>query len=223
MAERGGKALKAEEADDVATELARELEKPSDEEVAAEVVEKSPRERYLRFKDLLGKGAYKEVWRSYDTVEGIEVAWNVVNLKNLPAAEKARVINEVRLLDRLEHENIIDFHGSWVNRERGEVVFVTEILSSGSLKKFINKVQVIRWKIVKRWCKQILRALSYLHAQDPPIIHRDIKCDNIFINGATGDIRIGDLGLSTTATIDGKGQSVLGVSSLLLFFVVFFD
>jgi WNK lysine deficient protein kinase len=29
------------------------------------------------------------------------------------------------------------------------------------------------------------------------IIHRDIKCDNIFINGATGDVRIGDLGLST--------------------------
>ena len=196
--ERSGKGLLSDEKDD-------------------EVVEKSPRERYLRFNDLLGKGAYKEVWRSYDTVEGIEVAWNVVNLKNLPAAEKARVINEVRLLDRLEHENIIDFHGSWVNRERGEVVFVTEILSSGSLKKFINKVQVIRWKIVKRWCKQILKALAYLHSQDPPIIHRDIKCDNIFINGATGDLRIGDLGLSTTATIErnGKGQSVLGTPEFM--------
>ncbi|KAJ1463194.1 kinase-like domain-containing protein [Pelagophyceae sp. CCMP2097] len=181
-----------------------------------EVVETSPRGRYLRFNDVLGKGAYKEVWRSYDTIEGIEVAWNVVNLKNMPQAEKARVINEVKLLDELEHENIIDFHGSWVNRERGEVVFVTEILSSGSLKKFINKIKVVRWKIVKRWCKQILRALAYLHAQEPIIIHRDIKCDNIFINGASGDLRIGDLGLST-AKMDreGKGQSVLGTPEFM--------
>lgn len=54
---------------------------------------------------------------------------------------------------------------------------------------------MVRWKAVKRWCLQILDGLSFLHSKQ--IIHRDIKCDNIFINGATGDIRIGDLGLST--------------------------
>ena len=48
---------------------------------------------------------------------------------------------------------------------------------------------------MKRWCIQILGGLSFLHSKQ--IIHRDIKCDNIFINGSTGDIRIGDLGLST--------------------------
>jgi WNK lysine deficient protein kinase len=50
---------------------------------------------------------------------------------------------------------------------------------------------VIRWKIIKRWCKQILRGLLYLHGHEPPIIHRDLKCDNIFINGSSGDLRIG--------------------------------
>ena len=76
----------------------------------------------------------------------------------------AAATTQVRLLDRLDHENIIDFHGSWVNRERGEVCFITEILSSGSLKRFIQKVQVVRWKIIKRWMRQILKALKQFGA-----------------------------------------------------------
>eukprot|EP00970_Alexandrium_tamarense_P011302 scaffold2448_cov348-Alexandrium_tamarense.AAC.1 len=168
------------------------------------IVEKSPAERYIRFKEKLGSGAYKDVYRAYDTIEGIEVAWNVVKLGGVPKAERIRIVNEVRLLERLHHPNIISFHGSWVNRETERVIFVTEILSSGTLKSFVQKVQLIRWKIFKRWAIQILKGLEYLHSQDPPIIHRDLKCDNIFINGTSGDLRIGDFGLSTA--ISKKNQ-----------------
>lgn len=49
---------------------------------------------------------------------------------------------------------------------------------------------MIRWMAIKRWCVQILTGLAFLHENH--IIHRDIKCDNIFINGGTGDIRIGE-------------------------------
>lgn len=73
-----------------------------------------------------------------------------------------------------------------------------------TLSSFIRKVEMIRWRVVKRWARQILRGMHYLHSQDPPIIHRDLKCDNIFINGAAGDIRIGDLGLSTSNTRSEK-------------------
>lgn len=96
-------------------------------------VEASPQGRYLRFEDKLGTGQYKVVYRSYDTSMGIEVAWNTVNIKNLPKEEKKRIMNEVRLLQNLEHKNLVQFHGSWVNREKEEVVFVTEIMQSGSL------------------------------------------------------------------------------------------
>ena len=161
------------------------------------IIERSPGGRYVRFIEKLGSGAYKDVYRAYDTIEGIEVAWNQVNLAGIPKADKIRIINEVRLLEKLDHQNIISFYGSWVNREREQVVFVTEILSSGTLKSFIKKVQVIRWNVAKRWAIQILNGLLYLHSQVPPVSHRDLKCDNIFINGTSGDLRIGDLGLST--------------------------
>lgn len=180
-----------------------------------DISEQSPQGRYVRFVEKLGSGAYKDVYRAYDTIEGIEVAWNQVNLSGLPKGDKARIINEVRLLERLHHANIISFHGSWVNREKEQVIFVTEMLSSGTLKSFINKVKVIRWKIAKRWAIQILKGLEYLHSQDPPIIHRDLKCDNIFINGATGDLRIGDLGLSTVISRKTKVLSVLGTPEFM--------
>ncbi|NXP95920.1 WNK3 kinase, partial [Passerina amoena] len=42
-----------------------------------------------------------------------------------------------------------------------------------------------------------LKGLQFLHTRTPPIIHRDLKCDNIFITGPTGSVKIGDLGLAT--------------------------
>jgi serine/threonine protein kinase len=51
-------------------------------------------------------------------------------------------------------------------------------------------------RAIKHWCRQILSGLLYLHSHDPPVIHRDLKCDNIFVNGNQGEVKIGDLGLA---------------------------
>ena len=54
-----------------------------------------------------------------------------------------------------------------------------------------------------------LQGLVFLHTRTPPVIHRDLKCDNIFITGPTGSVKIGDLGL---ATLKNKSfaKSVIG-------------
>jgi WNK lysine deficient protein kinase len=54
----------------------------------------------------------------------------------------------------------------------------------------------------------------YLHELPSPIIHRDIKCDNIFINSFNGEIKIGDLGLSTALT-HSHTTSVLGTPEFM--------
>ncbi|POM68531.1 WNK protein Kinase, partial [Phytophthora palmivora] len=180
-------------------------------------VEQSPRGRYIRFDIRLGTGAYKSVYKAYDTDQGIDVAWNAIDIGLLPSTEKTRIIQEVQLLQKLEHKNIINFYGSWFSKEKNQVVFITEIMTSGTLKSYIKRVQFIKWKIIKRWCLQILEGLHYLHSQNPPVIHRDLKCDNIFVNGNTGDLRIGDLGLSTQLAVDkrSKAQSVLGTPEFM--------
>ncbi|ETW10355.1 WNK protein kinase, variant [Aphanomyces invadans] len=179
-------------------------------------VEQSPRGIYIRFDKRLGTGAYKTVYKAYDVDQGIDVAWNAIDIGALPHGEKARIIQEVELLKKLEHKNIINFYGSWFAKEKNQVVFITEIMTAGSLKSYIKRVHFVKWKIIKRWCLQILEGLHYLHSQNPPVIHRDLKCDNIFINGNTGDLRIGDLGLSTQMAVEKpRAQSVLGTPEFM--------
>lgn len=70
-------------------------------------------------------------------------------------------------------------------------------------------------KAIKNWARQILRGLQYLHSQSPCIIHRDLKCDNIFVNGNTGEVKIGDLGLATVMQ-QPTARSVIGTFLTLL-------
>ena len=88
---------------------------------------------------------------------------------------------------------------TWYDPDKQEVVFITELVVA-SLKTYILRIKDSKPKLkaIKGWCREILKGLKYLHEQAPPIIHRDIKCDNIFINTNIGGIKIGDLGLATT-------------------------
>jgi len=174
-------------------------------------VETSPDGRYSRLDEKLGQGAYKDVWKAIDTEEGIEVAWNTVNLARVPPAERKRLRGETELLNNIRHPNIITFYRSWEDKDKDQICFTTEIVTSGTLKEYTRKIPNLKLKVIKKWCRQILSALIYLHSQNPPIIHRDLKCDNIFINGSTGEIRIGDFGLSSR----GYGQSVLGTPEFM--------
>lgn len=69
--------------------------------------------------------------------------------------------------------------------------------------------ELIFQRVLKSWCRQIIKGLHFLHTRSPPVIHRDLKCDNIFITGPTGSVKIGDLGL---ATLKNKSfaKSVIG-------------
>ena len=64
------------------------------------------------------------------------------------------------------------------------------------------KNKEISIEAIKKWCVQILRGLSYLHSRDPPIIHKDLKCSNLYIDGVISSLRIGDLVLASHVNKD---------------------
>jgi WNK lysine deficient protein kinase len=79
---------------------------------------------------------------------------------------------------------------------------------------YLKRFKKINMKVLKNWCRQILKGLLFLHTRTPPVIHRDLKCDNIFITGTTGSVKIGDLGL---ATLKNKSfaKSVIGTPEFM--------
>jgi serine/threonine protein kinase len=173
-------------------------------------LDQSPNGRYIKLPILLGKGSCKVVWKSLDREEGVEVAWNSVKTS---LAEYSELSQEIEILKRIRHPNIITFHDSWLNDVDQEFVFITELMSSGTLREYIKTLHPVNPKIMRRWSKQILKGLSYLHSHNPPIIHRDLKCDNIFINGAQGEAKIGDLG--TAKMKKGQKYTIVGTPEFM--------
>ncbi|KAJ4827193.1 hypothetical protein Tsubulata_016778 [Turnera subulata] len=190
---------------------------PDPDDPDTEFVEIDPTHRYGRYKEILGRGAFKKVYRAFDEIEGIEVAWNQVKVADLLRnnVDLERLYSEVHLLKTLKHKNIIKFYNSWVDTKNENINFITEIFTSGTLRQYRKKHKHVDLRALKKWSKQILEGLFYLHSHDPPVIHRDLKCDNIFVNGNQGEVKIGDLGLATILQQARSAHSVIGTPEFM--------
>lgn len=181
-----------------------------------DIAEKSPDGRYLRYNEILGRGACKIVYKGFDEVKGIEIAWNQVRIDDaLQSPEHLeRLYSEVHLLRYLKHENVMKLYSYWVDDDEKTINMITELFTSGSLRQYRKKHRSVDMKAIKKWARQILQGLHYLHSHSPPIIHRDLKCDNIFINGNHGEVKIGDLGLATIMQ-QPTARSVIGTPEFM--------
>lgn len=181
-----------------------------------ECVERDPSGRYVRFSEVLGKGAFKTVYKAFDEVEGIELAWNRVKIDDVVKSPEGleKLYSEVHLLKSLKHENIVKLYDSWVDDKKKTVNMITELFTSGNLRQYRRIYKNVNMKALKNWARQILQGLVHLHSHNPPIIHRDLKCDNIFINGNHGEVKIGDLGLATVMQ-QPSARSVIGTPEFM--------
>ncbi|CAL8265875.1 unnamed protein product, partial [Gadus morhua 'NCC'] len=195
-------------------ERVRRREEREEEETRA--VASSPDGRYLKFCVELGRGSFKTVNRGLDTVTTMEVAWCELQTSRLSTEERHRFQEEVQMLKGLQHPNIVRFYDSWKCHVQGQkvLILVTELMTSGTLKTYLKRFKEMKLKLLQRWSLQILRGLAFLHTRSPPILHRDLKCDNVFITGPTGSVKIGDLGLATLKNAP-YAKSVIGTPEFM--------
>uniref|UniRef100_A0A0N5CCB8 Protein kinase domain-containing protein n=1 Tax=Strongyloides papillosus TaxID=174720 RepID=A0A0N5CCB8_STREA len=160
---------------------------------------KSPSGRFLKFDEELEKGTFKTVYRGLNTETRTAVAWCELDEDKFNKEELQKFKSEISMLIKFEHLNIEKFYDYWEYDDIGKgrcIVLIKELIVSGTLKLYIEKFKTLDMKIIKHWSRQILSGLNFLHTKNPPIIHRNLKCDNIFILAATGNVKIGNFGLS---------------------------
>lgn len=152
-----------------------------------------------RYQECVGKGRFKTVYKGYDTRNGVDVAWCKVEAAphHLTPHQIDSLLNEMRKGLILDHPNIIKCLKCWASSNKDCINLVTELFASGTLREYRQNYRHLGINALRKYGRQILNGLVYLHGLDPPIEHGDLRLDKIYVNGFNGEAKIGDLGLAT--------------------------
>ena len=151
---------------------------------------------------LLGKGAFGSVSLVTRKTDGKTYAMKRVNIGKLSNKEKESSLNEIRILASLTHPNIIGYKEAFFDELTNTLNIVMEFADDGDLEKKIKNNLKKRLNFdentIWAWVIQLLRGIKYLH--DNRIMHRDLKCANIFLM-KNGLLKLGDLNVSKFAKL----------------------
>lgn len=153
--------------------------------------------------ELVGAGGMGKVYRATQLSLHRDVAFKV--LRDQHAKDKVfrdRFINEARAAAQLVHPNVVQVYDA--GNEGDLVFFSMEFLGKGSTEEILEKEKKIPWEQAILMVLEAAHGLAY--AESKGIVHRDIKPDNLMLNG-DGRVKIADLGLAKR----GEGEEDAGV------------
>ncbi|XP_023542042.1 LEAF RUST 10 DISEASE-RESISTANCE LOCUS RECEPTOR-LIKE PROTEIN KINASE-like 1.2 isoform X2 [Cucurbita pepo subsp. pepo] len=141
----------------------------------------------------LGDGGFGTVYHG-KLLDGREVAVKRLYQHNYRRVEQ--FMNEVKILTRLRHKNLVSLYGCTSKRSR-ELLLVYEFVANGTVADHLHGEQasfsLLTWPIRMTIAIETASALVYLHASD--IIHRDVKTTNILLD-SNFSVKVADFGLS---------------------------
>ncbi|CAG9310233.1 unnamed protein product [Blepharisma stoltei] len=143
----------------------------------------------------IGQGKFSIVYKAERISDDTPVALKMIKIFDMmDPAQRDKCLKEVRLLESLNHPNIIKYLDSFI--ADNELLIAIEWAEKGDLKRVIKRAQSEESSIeeskIWEYMYQIASALKHMH--DKRIMHRDLKPANIFIS-ADNSLKLGDLGL----------------------------
>ncbi|XP_078431324.1 serine/Threonine kinase family catalytic domain protein isoform X1 [Wolffia australiana] len=143
----------------------------------------------------LGEGGFGIVYKG-KLKDGRMVAVKRLFENNFKRVEQ--FMNEVVILNRLRHPNLVNLYGC-TSRHSRELLLVYEYVPNGTVADHLHgdlaSQQVLTWPLRLTIATETASAIAYLHAAEPPIIHRDIKTNNILLD-VDFHVKVADFGLS---------------------------
>ena len=157
----------------------------------------------------LGKGSYGTVYTVKSRLDSNIYVMKKMELNHLKESQQRECYREVSILRKVSHPNIIKYYSSFLENE--SLCIIMEYAELGDLYTLIKHYkrhqkyfdEILLWRI----SYEILTGLEYLHSNN--IIHRDIKCLNLFLS-KDHHVKIGDLGVSTISALGGMHCTRVG-------------
>ncbi|XP_021726676.1 mitogen-activated protein kinase kinase kinase YODA-like [Chenopodium quinoa] len=160
----------------------------------------SPNSRWKKGR-LLGRGTFGHVYLGFNSETGEMCAMKEVTLfsDDPKSKESAKQLQqEIALLGRLRHPNIVQYYGSETVDDR--LYIYLEFVSGGSIYKLLQEYGQLGELAIRSYTQQILSGLAFLHGKNT--VHRDIKGANILVD-PNGRVKLADFGMAKHIT----GQS----------------
>ena len=160
-------------------------------------------------KRLVGRGGFAEVYELWDVdldrhlackVLHPEIAWTPGMI--------ARFRQEAKALARLQHPAILAIH--FTGDGEGLAYYVMPFIDGESLADALRRRGVLSADDAMKIAEPVLQALSHAHAQG--LVHRDIKPDNVMLEGKTGRVLLVDFGIAKllTSNVTTGAQTATG-------------
>jgi NIMA (never in mitosis gene a)-related kinase len=127
-----------------------------------------------------------DIYKSYllrSSTSDNEYVYKSVNVIALKEKERDTLLNEIKVLKKINHQNVIEIKNSQYSKDKKFLNIITEYAEDGTLQEKYEeqkkKNQYFKETDLLDWFIQILLALQYIHEKQ--ILHRDIKPSNIFL------------------------------------------
>jgi len=164
-----------------------------EEKLAKEATRTPTVEDKYELKDVLGTGAFSQVRLAESKDSGKMYAIKIIDKKALKGKEDS-LENEIRVLKRLDHINVVKLLEAYESRTC--VYLVMELVTGGELFDRIVEKGSYSEKDAADLIKQVLSAVAYMHEEG--VVHRDLKPENLlyYSPDVESKIMISDFGLS---------------------------
>lgn len=136
---------------------------------------------------IIGEGTFGRVWSakwgnsSVAVKEFVFAQAAVAGKSRQQQAIVEEIIGEAGMMAILRHPNVLQLFGCSLTAQA--IWIVSELCSLGSLRQVLDdRERAIPMEVRLNLALQVAEGMAYLHTQDPPIIHRDLKSHNIFVH-----------------------------------------
>lgn len=141
------------------------------------------------------KGSFGTIYLALDTRKN-----RVVVIKESSAADSEvqnALLEEIKLLTTIRHDHLPRIFDYFLSHEQ-RLCMVMEYIIGKSLQSFYMEERRPSVAMTAGWISQVLDALTALHGNTPPIVHCDVKLDNIQIHSGTSQAYLLDFGIATS-------------------------